>query len=507
MKEYYDQQLIDNIKYLIVKKKYNQAIKEINDYKKIYPNDMVINVYLARIYRYKGDIDTAENIMNEVMNNKIHSKKMLKMAFLEFGDILLRNKKYNNALEQYNNALAFDEEKNVIFIRISNVYLEMGDYNNTLKFLDKIDIKYVKNDKSLIYLRKSEILLKIGKYDDSLKHLKLVKDEELTPNEFQKKYLYLGKIFYYLKDFNLSLEYFKKCLTTKSKIYYKAYFYIASIYKSSNVEEAIRICEEVKKQYNNDNLNILLGDLYLDKKLNEQAFNCYKEINNYMDNNYYLGKYYLYISDFNRAEYYLEKIYKKNRNRTDILHLLILTKFRLKKEAETLILCNEFMKNNNYTQNINIKYNINRVLLALKPEEYKSNNLKYSQRQILNYNEEEAIKHVEEHHCLNSNVTEFNKDLDIYEFFKQVKLLLTEDKKFITSFYDTYAIDIYGIGMGSIGNINQLRVITLPDTKNIITMYPYNGSEKINIEDEEEQKPKVKRLSQIERFNKRYGKI
>ena len=61
------------------------------------------------------------------------------------------------------------------------------------------------------------------------------------------------------------------------------------------------------------------------------------------------------------------------------------------------------------------------------------------------------------------------------------------------------------IKMGSIYNekLNDISIITLPNTKNIITMYPVNKVDE-NLNDVEQEKPKTKRLSQIDKFNKKY---
>ena len=55
--------------------------------------------------------------------------------------------------------------------------------------------------------------------------------------------------------------------------------------------------------------------------------------------------------------------------------------------------------------------------------------------------------------------------------------------------------------------INQLTILTLPNTKNVVTMYPCDGTESIFTLEELEEipKPKVKRLTQSEKFYKKYN--
>ena len=53
--------------------------------------------------------------------------------------------------------------------------------------------------------------------------------------------------------------------------------------------------------------------------------------------------------------------------------------------------------------------------------------------------------------------------------------------------------------------INQLEVVTLPGTKDILTMYPRKGTDAFLDETEKPEQGPTKRLSQIDKFNKKYG--
>ena len=57
--------------------------------------------------------------------------------------------------------------------------------------------------------------------------------------------------------------------------------------------------------------------------------------------------------------------------------------------------------------------------------------------------------------------------------------------------------------------VDFFEVVTLKDTNEIITMYPYKNKEKrecIDLTPVVKEEPKVKRLSQIDKFNQRYSK-
>lgn len=92
----------------------------------------------------------------------------------------------------------------------------------------------------------------------------------------------------------------------------------------------------------------------------------------------------------------------------------------------------------------------------------------YTLEQFLDYDEYCAIEHILERHS-----EEFSADVDIYKLFIDVSEDLVEENKVKKlSFNDIYLIKKDNIGADG---ENNLFVVTLPNTKDIITMYPlYN---------------------------------
>ena len=54
MKEYYDDKLIEQIRYSISKKDYSSALHKIDEYRKLYPSDSFVEVYYARYLSNNG---------------------------------------------------------------------------------------------------------------------------------------------------------------------------------------------------------------------------------------------------------------------------------------------------------------------------------------------------------------------------------------------------------------------------------------------------------------------
>lgn len=98
----------------------------------------------------------------------------------------------------------------------------------------------------------------------------------------------------------------------------------------------------------------------------------------------------------------------------------------------------------------------------------------YNNMQLIDYDEFVAIEHIVEKHS-----DEFSKNIDIYSLFKTIS------EKICDKYYVGKLVlnDIYDIPYKGIGISDTLRVIVIPGTKNILSMYPLIDKE---IYDDEE---------------------
>ena len=145
---------------------------------------------------------------------------------------------------------------------------------------------------------------------------------------------------------------------------------------------------------------------------------------------------------------------------------------------------------------------INKKLNCINNNEYSS----YSESQTINYDEKKAIEHIIDHHILNESFSSFNEEINIESLFHDVKTRLDEGVVFYCDTFDRYILKYDNIGYEDEKVINQLEIITIPNTKNIITMYPSKNIPNYDLEEEDKEVKKApKRLSQIDKFNLRYG--
>lgn len=145
----------------------------------------------------------------------------------------------------------------------------------------------------------------------------------------------------------------------------------------------------------------------------------------------------------------------------------------------------------------------------------------YSVEQLVNYDREKAISQIKKHKMLANTGDCYltsNYDLDCL-FHNITSLLPIAEPTIVDDFMPYYMFYIKTIGYSTVKKdvVNYLKVVTLPNTFDILTMYPAYDIKKYAInnyaqmlsqkEIEDEKGPvMVKRESQVEKFNRRYGK-
>ena len=140
----------------------------------------------------------------------------------------------------------------------------------------------------------------------------------------------------------------------------------------------------------------------------------------------------------------------------------------------------------------------------------------YFFNQYVDYSEEEFLNHIKKHLAsCNDEVdilthTVFNPDFPYYKVIDEIKELIPNDKRLHYSFFnDLYVFKYDFCGRSDNKNTDYFRVICTHDTNHLITMYPYACGDLVPYTDINylnNQNCKVRKLSQIDKFNQRYGK-
>lgn len=142
----------------------------------------------------------------------------------------------------------------------------------------------------------------------------------------------------------------------------------------------------------------------------------------------------------------------------------------------------------------------------------------YIFRQINNYKESDFMNHIKKHMSdYNVSVNEPNEaifypDFPFNEVVGEIRKYIPSKKRLCTGFFeDKYVFKFDRCGRNKHKITDYFRVSCFKDTNKLITMFPALYCEQLlyvdlNYLNRNDEKPKVKQLSQIEKFNKRYGR-
>ena len=192
-----------------------------------------------------------------------------------------------------------------------------------------------------------------------------------------------------------------------------------------------------------------------------------------------IAKVYYKQDDYETAKnYFLRMLSRDNKKEIEYgIQSLIILNIKNNKLKEALENINFAIKNNIFVDYINILY-LSKKLNVIFDTKY-SDNLGYQEEQAIEYDPYYAIDHIIYRHSLekfNGEKAIFNSNVDILKLFVDIKNNLNEETKLKSfRFNDMYLIPYDNIGMNG---QNYLKVVTLPNTKDILSMYPVYNDER-----------------------------
>ena len=165
-------------------------------------------------------------------------------------------------------------------------------------------------------------------------------------------------------------------------------------------------------------------------------------------------------------------------NKIFAISLLTLIEYLEKNYISALKYVNEALKQN-IDVNSDLIISLSKELNVFFNFDYENIKYSYTVNQIIDYDEYCAVEHIIERHVQNNiDVTVFNESVDVYKLFNVVKGYLSEENKINKLNFN----DLYLLRMDNIGSDgeNYLLVVTLPHSKDILTMYPVKDKKGIN---------------------------
>ena len=274
---------------------------------------------------------------------------------------------------------------------------------------------------------------------------------------------------------------------------------IASTYKSDPYR-TIKKLEQYLNKYPQDNggyiyyINLLITVGEFDK-----AYNLLNKIEQRLKNN----------------NMYLDNIKKRKAQMTSIVFAKIRILLYLEKYKEAYEL---YLNTKDKIDALEIKpilYCKKKLGLLTKEELEERSYNTYYDRQVIDYQESDLICHVKKHfsdykYNTGEDPTEFYPSFPLEKIIEEIKKHIPSGKRLYPGFADNlYVFKYDNCGFFDKGAAHYFKVITFHNNSDIITMYPSTKCDNLPHVDlnymKIEDNPKVKRLSQIDKFNKKFG--
>ena len=425
-----------------------------------------------------------------------------------------------------------------IYSLMSQCYSEMKEYDKSYEYHVKAyESDERKADKTLKYLLISAMFAKKG--SDCLKYINSHPKIQDKKTQLEVVYVYkelemFQEAFDYINENNLDPEDYKQYLMF-SEIFYevndieKANFYIQKIY---NLEDENYVLLKAKIKFKNDEydesvelLNILLakkrfiGAVHALLIRNYYRLGRISEIQGILDQDclnkankmLFQANLDLYNNDYAHARKLVNELVKMKPS-VYIMLFLVNLDLREEKYEEALIDAEKILDMDDKYLDKASRIALTRMIAIAKvnlgiPVTEKG----YYFSQVAEYSKERTIEHIKSHFESTRGEGVFFPNMNLEKAFELFENRISDIKPnylSIKTLGDSYLIDFENAGIVGSTILNKMQVVTIINTKKIITFYPVSKLS-FNYETEEEvrkEKAPVKRLSQIEKFNQRYNK-
>ena len=521
---------LDSIKELM-KKSPSRAKAELMRHLEKYPEDMYGWHFYGKLAADISDFEEAEYAFTKVAESKSWNKYA---GVVGLGDVARKRGERELAKKYYRQAINENpNEKSHTFCALARMECLDENYEEAIKVLEMANIQ----DNEIMISKMQTYVLK-GDKEAALAIAESIiptKDEERMTIAFEKAKLALLED---KKEEAKQLLALAKSYQVKGKGYYGILNTEALLaLEENNLDLAERNCQECLA----DKVTVN-GDIYITLGRVKQLKGEYKE----SIENFELATKQINVSRITKQAGLLygaliEMALGNEEKATQMFE----ESLTITKEPYTPIienLCGIYCKNGQYdkmrevvskcrpiAKHVSLVSSLNFVEIVLKvklgeelPPITKCN---YRERQVINYNKEAAIEHIKTQHLEGSTPKNtpndfpeaedisrgtFASSINIEELYDEVLPQLTEETKVRTGLVDRYVIDYPNAGYTGNGEIvNFVRVVTLPNTYDIISMFPATEAftiRKCDVRDyleKEEQKKKTN--SRVAKFNNRFA--
>ena len=194
---------------LVRKGKPRAAITQYRKMLKGNERDLSVIKRIANIYASMGDLENANNLLEEIKNIQIALKQ--EKELLSKGKMLVQQKKYTDAEHYLNRSLKLNPQNSQALYWIGYIYVQRGDLHNAIQFYNK-SIKYAPANTTL-RIEYAKLLVATGQLVAAEQQYAQILS--ITPNKSERKKIkYLsgfvkGQLLINKQSYDLALHHFQ----------------------------------------------------------------------------------------------------------------------------------------------------------------------------------------------------------------------------------------------------------------------------------------------------------
>jgi len=275
------------------------------------------------------------------------------------------------------------------------------------------------------------------------------------------------------------------------------------------------------KKFYQKKLYIKVRELFVNKKYNsliKEATNYLELFPNDVNVRFMRAKTYRKLEMFDEAINDLKYNLALDDNSHSITELYFIYYHLNKYEEAIELLPDIYSKRCINAYSVSISELVMKLQLGIEIKVKKDAKCDYIRSQIFNYSTTASLSHIQQSHIteIAENTSSFNEGINLDYLFNLIRNNLKIGKKAnVDEMLEIYYFGISNIGQFNNESCNFVKVVVIPNTDNIITIYPTNSVDVnyISMIDVDYNKlfnkkeEKVKRLSQIDKFNSRLKRV
>ena len=502
---------LNSIKELMAKNSYSKANSELVRYMEKYPFDMFGVFLYGKLQLKFENLEGAKTAFLKVAASESNNKYS---AMAEIGHIAVQENDFDTARVYYEKAIT--ESPNFeIFTILAWSRLERRT-KNLDKALEVLNLKPIDNER--LTLEKVKCLYLQDKLEQARNLLNTISTN--TRDDFFNRSVYLE--YARLEKIEGTYEEAMKYVH-KAKQGEKDFVYVQALYEETKLnikyglfDKALESLQEMMTMHHpyEDEVYLMRGIIYQGKKQIQKATADYQIAVTSTDQNtkgtasFHLGTIMFAKGEFAAAEkLFMDSLEVHGEFFVSGYFKLIALYIKQARYDDAQMLLDELVEQFPETKE-DISYVLAiRVLQSKRGEQIDTKPIAYVEKQIIDYDKESAIIHIRTRHKDSyDGKTKFNSNISLGELFDFAISQMTEDNMLYEDVMDVYSIHYPNIGVTDDGQpIHNLRVVVVPNTKNIITMYPSEDYFLPRKSDYKKEEETPKTMSRVDKFNKRFA--